>query len=121
MALIYSVVGIHGTSSEAAAVGMGGWKAVAGGGCGAVDKEVECGAMGVREEVGCYFEGGVETGGGEFAVGGVGVDGPGGWGVGEGGVFWVGGVAGVGFCQEEGLAGARVGGFDFGLGIGLLI
>ena len=31
-------------------------------------------------------------------MGGVGVDGPGGWGLGEGRVLGVGGIAGVGFC-----------------------
>lgn len=51
--LIDSISGIHRTSSEAAAVGMGRRVAVAGGGCGAVDAEVEGMGTGVREEVGC--------------------------------------------------------------------
>ena len=52
MPLVDGIIGIHGTSSEAAAVGVGGWEAVAGGGCGAVDAEVEGTGAGVGEEVG---------------------------------------------------------------------
>ena len=51
--LIDSISGIHRTSSEAAAVGMGRGVAVAGGGRGAVYAVVEGTGTGVREEVGC--------------------------------------------------------------------
>ena len=48
-------------------------------------------------------------------MGAVGVDGPGSGGLGEGVVFWVRGVAGVGFCEEEGFADARRLGGGFGV------